>query len=59
MSIPAGETFEYRCELQVKHPGPFEGELAIHLEDNGIRTVLVSVSGTVKGEIADAPPPPK
>lgn len=57
MSIPAGETFEYHCELQLKRPGPFEGVMAIHLEDNGIRTVTIAVSGTVKGEIPDAPPP--
>ncbi len=57
MSIPAGATFEYRCELDLKRPGPFEGMMNIHLEDNGIRTVTVAVSGTVKGEIPDAPPP--
>ena len=56
MSIPAGSTFEYHCELSLKKPGQFEGEMDIHLEDNGIRTVTVRVTGTVKGEIPDAPP---
>ena len=54
--MPAGATFEYHCELSLKKPGKFEGEMDIHLEDNGIRTVRVRVTGTVKGEIPDAPP---
>lgn len=58
MRIGAGETFEYRCELDLKKPGPFECEMHIHLEDNGIRTVRVRVSGTVKGNPPDAPPNP-
>ena len=44
--MPAGATFEYHCELSLKRPGKFEGEMDIHLEDNGIRTVTLSVRGT-------------
>ena len=54
--MPAGATFEYHCELSLKKPGKFDCEMDIHLEDNGIRTVHVRVTGTVKGEIPDAPP---
>ena len=54
--MPAGDTFEYRCELTLMRPGPFESVMDIHLEDNGIRTVRIRVSGTVMGEVPNAPP---
>ena len=56
VSVPAGATFEYHCELFLKTPGPFNGVIQIVLDDNGPRLVTVRVTGTVKGEIPDAPP---
>jgi hypothetical protein len=43
--IPAGVTFNYECKLSVENPGPFEAQLNIHLEENGIRTVTITVRG--------------
>ncbi len=56
VTISAGETFHYRCELAVHEPGPFVAELTIFLEDNGIREVTVTVRGTgVAPRAGDAP----
>ena len=57
VSIPAGGTFEYHCEVDVRSAGKLECEMHIYLEDNGIRTVTVRITGTAKGEIPNAPPP--
>lgn len=56
--IPAGGTVEYPCELTVKGPGPFEAEIVLFLEDNGIREVTLTVRGVgvaPEGK-TDAPP---
>lgn len=58
MAVPAGESVEYPCELSIKHPGPFEAEITLFLEDNGIREVTLSVKGVAvaaEGQ-SDAPP---
>jgi hypothetical protein len=43
--VPAGGTFEYGVTLSVKGPGEFESGLRLWFEDNGIRSVDISVRG--------------
>jgi hypothetical protein len=43
--IPAGETFTYECELSVGQARPFEAKIDLYLEDNGLRTVTLTVRG--------------
>jgi len=42
----------------VKEPGPFEAEIVLYLEDNGIREVTLTVRGVgvAAGGKTDAPP---
>ncbi|MBX9580459.1 MAG: hypothetical protein K2X87_09135 [Gemmataceae bacterium] len=56
--IPAGGTLEYPCELTVRRPGPFQVEMTVLLEDNGIRPVVLTARG--QGISTDTPhdPPP-
>lgn len=46
MSVPAGGTFRYECDVHVKRPGPFDLEIHVYIDDNGVRTVPLSVRGT-------------
>ncbi len=58
VTILAGQTAEYPCELTVHKPGPFESEMVLFLEDNGIREVTLTVRGVgvAAGGKTDAPP---
>ncbi len=61
MTIPAGQTVEYPCELTVHKPGPFESEMVLFLEDNGIREVTLTVRGVgvaPEGKTNDPPANP-
>ncbi len=42
----------------MKEPGPFESEIVLYLEDNGIREVTLTVRGVgvAAGGKTDAPP---
>ena len=42
---PLGEV-GYVCHLDVSHPGPFENAMTLNLEENGFRSVKVTVRGT-------------
>lgn len=46
ITIPAGETFAYPCELTIRQPGTFEVEMRLLLEDNCVREVTLTVRGT-------------
>lgn len=43
--VQPGDTFRYGCKLTTKRPGRFEAEIDVHLEDNGVRTVALTVRG--------------
>lgn len=45
MTIGPGETVAYGCELVLKVEGPFELEMPILIEDNGIREIVLKVRG--------------
>ncbi len=49
MTVGPGETFEYHVVLTVHKRGRFESEIALFLEDNGIREVAIEVRGTCLG----------
>lgn len=51
--MPAGATFEYRVGLLIKQPGPFKSGIRLWLEDNGIRSVDISVRGTAVGGVKE------
>lgn len=53
--IPPGGTLNLDCELLVTRPGPIDAEIKIYLEENGIRTVTLRVTGTA----VEAPRVPK
>ena len=55
IAVGAGETAEYRVLLRVYRKGEFEAEINIYLEENGIRTVTLHVTGTA----VEAPRAPK
>jgi len=59
ITIAPGETIEYQCDYDVYKPGPFELKLDVFLEDNGIRTVTLTVRGVgvAAGGKTDAPKP--
>lgn len=58
VTLPAGEVFHYPCRLRVRSPGPFEVEMALLVEDNGIREVTLTARGTgVAPEKRDDPKP--
>lgn len=44
--VGAGETVEYRLLLRIYRTGQIDAEIKIYLEDNGIRTVTLHVTGT-------------
>lgn len=46
MLIPPGGSLAINCVLEVKFPGPIDAEIRIYLEENGIRTVTLRVTGT-------------
>lgn len=57
--LPAGETFFYKCELDVHRPGPFEAKLKFYVHDRGIREIEVTVRGVgVDPGTKHAPPQP-
>lgn len=59
--VPAGGTVAIECELDLKKAGRFEIEIDVHLEENGIRTVPVTVRGTAlprRGDAHASPPKP-
>jgi len=61
ITIPAGETFHYECELSIKEAGPFSAQVEIYLEEDGLRTVPLTVRGTAvapRGESHASPPKP-
>ena len=44
--IPPNGSLVINCILEVKSPGPIDAEIKIYLEENGIRTVTLRVTGT-------------
>ncbi len=46
ITVPAGGTFRYECDVKVREPGPFDLQIAVFLEDGGIRTVTLAARGT-------------
>ncbi len=46
ITVPAGGTFRYECDVKVRQPGPFDLQIAVFLEDGGIRTVTLAARGT-------------
>ncbi len=46
ITVGAGETFRYECDVKVREPGPFDLRIAVFLEDGGIRTVEIGARGT-------------
>ena len=44
--VPPGGSVEIQCEVMASRPGPLEAEIKIYLEENGIRTVTLHVTGT-------------
>jgi len=55
VQVPPAGTFDLECELEVKAGGPIYAEVKIYLEENGIRTVTLRVTGTA----VEAPHAPK
>ncbi len=53
--ILPGSSFDLACELDVNRPGPIDAAIKIYLEENGIRTVTLRVTGTA----VEAPHAPK
>lgn len=53
--VPPGGSAEVRCKVLISLPGPIAAEFKIYLEDNGIRTVTLRVTGTA----VEAPRAPK
>ena len=53
--VAAGRSIEWNCEILVGEPGPIDAEIKIYLEENGIRTVTLRVSGNA----VEAPRAPK
>ncbi|MCU0706636.1 MAG: hypothetical protein MUF18_21990 [Fimbriiglobus sp.] len=49
ITVGPGETFEYHVSLTVHRPGSFEAGIDLFLEENGIRTVELTVRGTCVG----------
>jgi hypothetical protein len=43
--VSAGGTIAIDCELDLHKTGPFEVEVDIHVEENGIRTIPLMVRG--------------
>ena len=55
VQLPPVGSLELECELEVKAAGPIAAEFKIYLEENGIRTVTLRVTGTA----VEAPRAPK
>ena len=53
--VSPGGSFDLDLELDVSRPGPIDAEIKIYLEENGIRTVTLRVTGTA----VEAPRAPK
>lgn len=49
----------YVCNLAVYKPGPFESDMTLFVEDNGIREIVLTVrgNGRASGEPRDETPP--
>ena len=55
VSVNPGGLIVWYCEILVGEPGPIDAEIKIYLEENGIRTVTLHVTGTA----VEAPHAPK
>ncbi len=55
MLIQPGSSLALNCVLEVKSPSPIDAEIKIYLEENGIRTVTLRVTGNA----VEAPRAPK
>jgi hypothetical protein len=45
MSIPPGAEYRFVAEIKVHESGPFEAEMELYIEDNGVRCVPLCVRG--------------
>ncbi len=54
--VPPGGSADVQCEVMASRPGPLGAEIKIYLEENGIRTVTLHVTGTAV-EVPRAPKP--
>ena len=56
LTVPAGGTADFVCELSVKGEGPFEVPVVLFLDDNGLRRVQMTVRGVGVPPGAETPP---
>jgi acyl-CoA thioesterase FadM len=57
--IPAGATESIDCTLEPSNSGSFEFQLHVFLDDNGTRTMTITVRGVaVERSTGDDKPPP-
>ena len=54
IAVNPGGSIVWNCEILIGEPGAFDVEIKIYLEENGIRTVTLRITGTAV-EAARAP----
>jgi hypothetical protein len=54
--LPSGATEQLVCILEANRPGPFEAQLHVFLDDEGLREIVLQVTGEAKAPAAESSP---
>ena len=54
--MPARNTAALECTLEVVSAGPFEGQIHVYYDDNGLREIVLKVYGEAAEKKAESPP---
>jgi hypothetical protein len=48
--LPAGTSEDLECDLQTVQAGPFESQIHLHVDDFGLRELIMTVHGEAKAK---------
>jgi len=54
--VPAGSSVALECTVEVGRAGPFEGQIHVYYDDNGLREIVLKVHGKAAEKNAESPP---
>ena len=54
--MPAGSTVALECSVEVVGAGPFEGQIHVYYDDDGLREIVLKVHGKAAEKDAESPP---
>ena len=52
----AGSVILLECTMEVRQAGPFEGQIHVYYDDNGLREIVLKVHGKAAEKNAKSPP---